>query len=133
MTNNVTPIRNNKGKFVKGTSGNLSGLSNVENAVRDLNKKAKIATLESIFEVKVPAVANIMFSMLRSKATSDDVKVKICMAILDRALGKPLQSTRRIEKTTDSAFDFHEIDPETRKAMMKAFNDASKADDAEAE
>ena len=130
---NVTPLRDAKGRFPKGSSGNPNGISSKEKAIRELHIKAKEETLTSIFEVKVPSVAKLMFAMLRDEKTSDENKIKICMVILDRAIGKPVQSMKKIDKSVAEDFDLGTADPETRKAMIKALKAASDEDDADNE
>ena len=130
---NVTPIRSKTGQFVKGGGGgNPSGVSNKERAIRELTR-AKEDTLTSIFEVKVPAVAKLMFAMLRDVQTSDENKIKICAMILDRAIGKPVQSMKKVDKSAQEEFDLSTTDPSTRKEMIKALKAASDEDDAENE
>ena len=103
-SNNVTPIRNEKGHFKKGVSGNPQG-GNKPRLYRDiLGQKFEI---EELYRNEAGRVFYELIKIISDAKTPPTARVSAIKEFNDRALGKALQSVRTVRN--DDQFDT--IDP----------------------
>ena len=117
MTDNIEPIRNHSGQFIKGRSGNPTGRSNPA-FVRDAAGNRLL--LSDLYAQNAQKVFTVLLKLIGNDDTPPGVRVNAIKEFNNRALGQAEQTMiTRSTSERPNDIDLSEIDDETLAAVAK--------------
>ena len=102
--NNVTPIRDDKGLFVKGVSGNPHGVSVKHAAIKQMQRENEVLLTTMITEM-VPHAAKLHKALLRDKGLTTKEALELIHLTYRYGIGTPRQADAAPKKEVESTVD----------------------------
>lgn len=122
MTDNVSNIRDGKGRFPKGVSGNPHGVSAKERAIRDMQRHNE-ELLGALVAKHVPSAVRLHKTLLKNGANMTAKEaIQLIELTYKYGIGTPRQADAMPRTDDDSDFDFSTIPAEKRQAMIDLLN-----------
>lgn len=121
MTDKVTPIRDAKGLFKKGVSGNPYGVSAKHAAIKQMMKENE-DLLSSMITEMVPHAARLHKALLKDKNLTNKEALELISLTYAYGIGKPRQA-EVVKKQEVETTDIGDYSPEMLEKISKMIED----------